>query len=240
MVGRTPRPPHRGPFYFGTPGFTMRCIPVRLVRVLLLAPSLLILAGCSSSSPRFATTGSEHRRPEKNGNEGGEFRFAAKIRAEEAREDDRKVDIGRTKERLRARTQPVGRYANITPAGLNRDRVLLDVVSFLGVPYAHGGMSKDGMDCSGFTTYVYQNAAHRSLPRTVDGQYQSGEEVIKDSLQFGDLVFFNTTGESPSHVGIYIEDDLFAHASVSSGVTLSSLESTYYSRRYVGARRVAR
>lgn len=209
--------------------------------VLLLAANTMVgLGGCTSSSPRFATTGTEHRTSEKEGKEGGEFRFAAKIRAEEAREDDRKVDIGKTKEHLRPRNQPAGRYTNIAPAGLNRDRVLLDVVSSLGVPYSHGGMSKEGMDCSGFTSYVYQNASHRSLPRTVDGQYQSGQEVEKGSLQFGDLVFFNTTGESPSHVGIYIEDDLFAHASVSSGVTLSSLESSYYSRRYVGARRIVR
>jgi cell wall-associated NlpC family hydrolase len=65
-----------------------------------------------------------------------------------------------------------------------------------------------------------------------------GVEVERDSLQFGDLVFFNTTGRAPSHVGIYIEDYLFAHASVSSGVTISSLESTYYKGRYVGARRI--
>jgi cell wall-associated NlpC family hydrolase len=69
-------------------------------------------------------------------------------------------------------------------------------------------------------------------------QYGVGSDVAKPDLQFGDLVFFNTTGRSPSHVGIYIEDDLFAHASVSYGVTISSLESTYYRKRYVGARRV--
>ena len=57
-------------------------------------------------------------------------------------------------------------------------------------------------------------------------------------LRFGDLVFFNTTGESPSHVGVYIEDDLFAHASVTYGVTISSMESSYYRDRFVGARRI--
>jgi murein DD-endopeptidase / murein LD-carboxypeptidase len=62
--------------------------------------------------------------------------------------------------------------------------------------------------------------------------------VEKEQLRFGDLVFFNTTGYAPSHVGIYIEDDLFAHASVTQGVTISSMESTYYRKRFVGARRV--
>jgi cell wall-associated NlpC family hydrolase len=57
---------------------------------------------------------------------------------------------------------------------------------------------------------------------------------------FGDLVFFNTTGAVPSHVGIYIEDDVFAHASVTNGVTFGSMESEYYRDRFVGARRVVR
>jgi cell wall-associated NlpC family hydrolase len=64
--------------------------------------------------------------------------------------------------------------------------------------------------------------------------------VEAESLMFGDLVFFNTTGTIPSHVGIYIEDDLFAHASVTNGVTFGSLEAEYYRERYVGARRIVR
>ncbi|HXX63753.1 MAG TPA: NlpC/P60 family protein, partial [Bacteroidota bacterium] len=76
------------------------------------------------------------------------------------------------------------------------------------------------------------------LPRSTSDQFQEGAAVDRDGLRFGDLVFFNTTGDSPSHVGIYIEDDLFAHASVSVGVTLSSMESAYYRDRFIGARRV--
>ena len=197
-------------------------------------------SGCGTSSPRFRTTGTEGRADEASGGDMGEYRFAAKIREEESREDDRKIDVDKVRKDIRNRPAPTGRYTNITPGGLNRDQVLLDIVSFIGVPYAHGGRSKEGMDCSGLTSYVYEDAAHRALPRTVTGQFRSGHGVEKDSLEFGDLVFFNTTGESPSHVGIYIEDDLFAHASVTSGVTLSSLESTYYRNRFVGARRIVR
>ena len=124
------------------------------------------------------------------------------------------------------------------PADLNRDKVLLSVVSSLGVPYAYGGSGKNGMDCSAFTAHVYNNAARRQLPRSTEDQFREGVEVDRDQLRFGDLVFFNTTGRSPSHVGIYIEDDLFAHASVSYGVTISSMESTYYKNRFVGARRI--
>jgi cell wall-associated NlpC family hydrolase len=77
-----------------------------------------------------------------------------------------------------------------------------------------------------------------TLPRTAREQFASGKGVDESSLLFGDLVFFNTTGSGASHVGIYLEDDLFAHASVSYGVTISSLESTYYRKRFLGARRL--
>jgi cell wall-associated NlpC family hydrolase len=121
---------------------------------------------------------------------------------------------------------------------MDRDRMLVHVLSLLGIPYEHGGTGKDGMDCSAFTSRVYSDALDRVLPRSTSDQYQVGTPVEQDSLEFGDLVFFNTTGQTPSHVGIYIEDDLFAHASVTYGVTISSLESSYYRTRFVGARRI--
>jgi cell wall-associated NlpC family hydrolase len=185
-----------------------------------------------ASNPRFRTGGVASSTDEEN-----ELRWAGKIRDEEAREDDRKVSADEV-ERLSKSRPDRRKYSNETPPGMNRDRVLLDVVSFLGAPYAYGGNSKEGIDCSGFTVRVYESATRKQLPRTTREQYQVGDPVEKDRLQFGDLVFFNTTGRIPSHVGIYIEDDLFAHASVTRGVTFSSLESTYYRSRFVGARRV--
>ena len=190
--------------------------------LLLVAVSAGLLAACSGSAPRFRTAGTEE-----------DDRYAEKIRKEERAEDDRKVDLAAFRNNLDRS------YGNETPAGVDRDAVLLDVVSYLGVPYRYGGGSKSGIDCSGFTSNVYKNSLGILLPRTAREQYRSGSTVNGDGLQFGDLVFFNTTGSGVSHVGIYLEDDLFAHASVSFGVTISSLESSYYRKRFVGARRVA-
>jgi cell wall-associated NlpC family hydrolase len=165
-----------------------------------------------------------------------EFHYASKIREEVQREDDKKVDLTDVGKRLTT-TRPDSANLNLTPEGVNRDRVLLDMVSFLGAPYRFGGNNKEGIDCSGFTSSIYASSMDRLLPRSAREQFQRGVPVDRQQLQFGDLVFFNTTGRSPSHVGIYIEDDLFAHASVTSGVTISSLESTYYKKRFIGARR---
>ncbi len=189
------------------------------------------LSGCSSS-PRFR---SSDTRKDYVVQDEDEFRFASKIKAEVAKEDDKKVDIESLEKKLSEK--PKG-YSNATPKGMNRDAVLLDAVSFLGVPYKYGGNSKQGVDCSGLTCNVYETAVKKKLPRSALEQFHSGTPVQKSELEFGDLVFFNTTGRAPSHVGLYIEDDLFVHASVVSGVTISSLESTYYKNRFVGARRI--
>jgi lipoprotein Spr len=194
------------------------------------------VAGCGTASPRYRTPERQAQTAPPVHDE-DETRFATKIREEEAREDDRKVDV----DAVTAGVAPIPESAGLTPPappGIDRDRVLLDVVSYLGTPYRHGGATKGGIDCSGFTSRVYTETLRLQLPRSTTEQFQSGAGVSRDQLQFGDLVFFNTTGRVPSHVGIFIEDDLFAHASVTQGVTISSLQSTYFKKRFVGARRI--
>ena len=112
------------------------------------------------------------------------------------------------------------------------------ILSYLGTPYVYGGDSKSGIDCSAFTGAVYDKSVNMKLPRTAADQVKLGQPVSPEDLKFGDLMFFNTTGANPSHVGIYIGDDLFAHASEAFGVTISSIESSYYKKRYTEARRV--
>jgi cell wall-associated NlpC family hydrolase len=113
-----------------------------------------------------------------------------------------------------------------------------EISKMMGVSYKLGGEDENGIDCSAYTMMVYKTSLGKQLPRTSAEQFKLGIPVASDDLQFGDLVFFNTTGEVASHVGIYLGDDLFAHASVSLGVTISSLESFYYKKRYEGARRI--
>ncbi|MBN1301322.1 MAG: C40 family peptidase [Melioribacteraceae bacterium] len=121
----------------------------------------------------------------------------------------------------------------------DREKILFEVIKFLDTPYVYGGSDFNGIDCSAFTQNVLINSIGFSLPRTASEQYRTGTEVGRKDLVFGDLVFFNTTIKSfPGHVGIYLGDDLFAHASSTMGVTISSLKSTYFNQRFVGGRRV--
>jgi hypothetical protein len=124
--------------------------------------------------------------------------------------------------------------------GTTKEKILMEIIKYLNTPYKYGGNSKDGIDCSAFTQTIYRNTLTINLERSARLQYKQGIEISDiEDLRFGDLVFFNTRQRvRPGHVGIYIGDNLFAHASSKKGVTISSLDHSYYIKRYMGGRRM--
>lgn len=110
--------------------------------------------------------------------------------------------------------------------------------SLLGVSYTWGGTTPDGFDCSGFIQYLFGRAGY-AVPRQAKNQFRVGEEVQTSALVPGDLVFFSTYTSGASHVGIYLGDGEFIHASSGTGeVTITPMTKRYYQNRYLGARRV--
>lgn len=110
--------------------------------------------------------------------------------------------------------------------------------SWYGTPYRYGGFSKDGVDCSGFTQSFMTTIYNISIPRISAEQYNQSKRISRKELEQGDLVFFKTSGRTVSHVGIYLTNNKFVHASTSNGVMISDLDEDYYSRRFAGSGRV--
>ena len=109
---------------------------------------------------------------------------------------------------------------------------------FLGTPYVWAGTSPSGFDCSGFTQYVFRNAAGVSLPRTTYEQINVGTPVAYSDLQPGDLVFFDTMDKGKvSHVGMYIGNNEFIHAANSKKGVIKSTLTGYYDKKFINARR---
>ena len=108
-----------------------------------------------------------------------------------------------------------------------------------GTPYRYGGMSRGGVDCSGFVLMTFRDKFDLQLPRETRKQAELGTEIDKDDLLPGDLVFFKTgSGESGLQVGIYDTDNQFIHASTSRGVMRSSLDNVYWRKNFWQARRI--
>ncbi|WP_244325703.1 NlpC/P60 family protein [Shewanella aestuarii] len=106
-----------------------------------------------------------------------------------------------------------------------------------GHALSFGGISKQGVDCSGFVYLAYLDIVGEKLPRTVIAQRDLGKTVPRNLLQVGDLVFFKTTNRT-RHVGIYMGDETFLHASTKKGVIISSLNNPYWASKYKMAKRL--
>ena len=115
--------------------------------------------------------------------------------------------------------------------------LLKHIDEWYGTRYRYGGTTKSGIDCSAFVQVIYLSAFGMTLPRTARDQYRGCRIVSATEIKTGDLVFFNTTG-GISHVGIYLQNNKFIHASASFGVTISDLFDPYYLGRFLGVGRI--
>lgn len=192
----------------------------------------IVVSGCGSTAPRFKS-GESKSSTSSSGTK------ATAPKKDSARPRDEDVEASSEEaETVMSGNRSFETEKNTAISNLNQAKMMREISKMMGVSYKLGGENEDGIDCSAYTMNVYKNSIGKQLPRNSTEQFKMGTPVTYEDLKFGDLVFFNTTGDPASHVGIYLGDDLFAHASVSLGVTISSLESFYYKKRYEGARRL--
>ncbi len=135
---------------------------------------------------------------------------------------------------------PVIKSPEQSPMPLTKlDRSLeQEIEKWLGTPYRYGGTSGTGVDCSGLVGNIYRTVYNKNLPRTSADMYRQSKKVGRSGLQKGDLVFFKIRNSRVNHVGIYLGNDQFVHASSSRGVMISSLDEAYFQRYFVGGGRI--
>ena len=199
----------------------------RITRIFLMAIAAvgLVLSGCSSS---HKATGSSYKSQSKKSNtkQGNSYTLR----------DDRVEKPS---------------YKSLSSAcaklGVSQSKVscvALYTVSaeWLGTKYKYGGMSSDGVDCSGLTNIIVKKVYGKGLSRSSADIYANNvTKISKSSIKEGDLVFFRTDGKKskiPNHVGVYLNNDKFIHASTSKGVIVSDMTQQYYVTNYIGAGRL--
>jgi lipoprotein Spr len=125
-----------------------------------------------------------------------------------------------------------------TPAEEVRNNKMFEFIDeWYGTPYRLGGTSKSGIDCSAFSQYLFASVYGFSIPRTAREQYNLTSRISRTELKEGDLIFFNTRG-SVSHVGIYLQNNKFVHASTSGGVMISDIFDEYWVKKFIGLGRL--
>jgi peptidoglycan DL-endopeptidase LytE len=123
------------------------------------------------------------------------------------------------------------RVASVSYSKVNA--LIAEAKKYIGVPYAWGGSTPSGFDCSGYLNYVFKQVGI-TIPRTVASIWDATKKV--SSPRVGDIVFFQTSNNGPSHAGIYLGNNKFIHAGSSTGVTISDMTSSYWKPRYIGAK----
>jgi murein DD-endopeptidase / murein LD-carboxypeptidase len=112
------------------------------------------------------------------------------------------------------------------------------VDGWIGAPYKYGGNTRRGTDCSGFTGSIYKDVYKKDIPRSSEDQYVKAKHIKRKHLQEGDLVFFKIEDKKKaSHVGVYLGNNKFVHASTKRGVRIDDLSDEYYKKYYIGAGR---
>ncbi len=121
----------------------------------------------------------------------------------------------------------------VPESGIKNELLYQFIKEWYAAPYKYGGKTKLGIDCSGFSSVLYQAVFKKQLSASSKNQYNDCKKTNKQNLKEGDLVFFNTNGKDVSHVGVYLQNNKFVHASTSKGVIINDLNEAYYKKYFV-------
>lgn len=149
-----------------------------------------------------------------------------------------KKDLAKTHTKESNDPNPLKEKLGLSSREIKDSKLYRFVDDWYGTPYKYGGCVKTGVDCSCFTNILFESVYGRKTPRSAGEISKECERIKLEKIKQGDLVFFITNGKSISHVGVYLRDNKFVHASTSKGVIISDLNETYYKKYFHSAGRL--
>ena len=126
----------------------------------------------------------------------------------------------------------------VPESDIKNEKLYQFINEWYGVPYKYSGKDKSGIDCSGLTSVLYFNVYKKNISSNTKALVGEVKKINESDLKEGDLVFFNTNGKSISHVGVYLQNNKFVHASTKKGVMISDMTEPYFQKTYVSSGRV--
>ncbi len=126
----------------------------------------------------------------------------------------------------------------VSESDIKNEKLYQFINEWTGVPYKYAGRSKAGIDCSGLTATLYLQVYKKTISPSTKALVDEAKKIKQNDLKEGDLVFFNTNGKSISHVGVYLQNDKFVHASTKKGVMISDMNEPYFKKTYVRSGRI--
>lgn len=140
-------------------------------------------------------------------------------------------------ENIRIRNKYAG-LMGVNPDDIKNVKLYKFIDDWYGTPYQYGGKSKTGIDCSGFVSQLCANVYGKTVSGSSASIHKASDKVSKKNLQEGDLVFFKISSDHVSHIGVYLQNKRFVHASSKRGVVINSLEEEYYTKYYYSGGRI--
>lgn len=199
--------------------------------------TLVLSQSCNSSQELLSPVSHKYAVSKSN------IRFIEDVNITPANNNQIKVIAGDAKfENNTFSNETLNKYSDLIglmPKAMSNYILYKFIDEWYGVKYTYGGNDKTGIDCSAFVQRLYNEVFCTDLVRTARDQFHSCKMIWDiDNLIEGDLVFFKTHGKRISHVGIYLANNFFVHASTTGGVMISSLTETYWSKRFAGAGKI--
>jgi lipoprotein Spr len=170
----------------------------------------------------------------------GEVKLAGvKVAAPPVAETEPKKNVGTAYDAALSLPNKYANLLGVAPTSLTNLQLLAQMEKWFGTQYCFGGSTDSCIDCSSFTQVILRDVYNVKIPRNSQQQFDASTKIETENLKEGDLVFFNTVSASMiiTHVGVYVCNNKFVHASTSKGVTINDLSEKYFAKAYRGAGR---